>query len=249
MLDSLLLLSGNDIPFTEANITIHNPTLKEIAYVGEENFLKGYQLLNISKQFLPEEGKLSLGDISDFDILIAILKERNAVMQKNRSCVFMVLALLFPSYAISLKKDSIALRKEGTEEEEHVINKNNFNTFQEIIKQMFSFGPDDDQNDFNPSGKLASKIAEKLKKRYNKLAELEKQTQKVDVYSRYASVLAIGLNLDIKQVLNYTPYQLFDQLLRYNFKSNSDIYLQGKLAGAKDLKDPEDWMKDVHSKS
>ena len=50
MLDSLLLLSGNDIPFTEANITIHNPTLKEIAYVGEENFLKGYQLLNISKQ-------------------------------------------------------------------------------------------------------------------------------------------------------------------------------------------------------
>lgn len=114
---------------------------------------------------------------------------------------------------------------------------------------MFSFGPDDDQNDFNPSGQLANKIAEKLRKRYNKLAELENKTQKIDVYSRYASILAIGLNLDIKQVLNYTPYQLFDQLLRYNFKSNSDIYLQAKMAGAKDMKDPEDWMKDVHSKS
>ena len=31
---------------------------------------------------------------SDFDILIAILKERNAVMQKNRNCVLMILALL-----------------------------------------------------------------------------------------------------------------------------------------------------------
>lgn len=249
MLDSLLLLSGSDIPFIEAQLSIHNPTLKEISYVGEENFLNGYQLLNVSKNFLPEEDKVNLGDISNFDILIAILKERNAVMQKNRSCVFMVLALLFPSYAISLKKDSIALKKEGTEEEEHIINKNNFDTFQEIIKQMFSFGPDDDQNDFNPSGQLANRIAEKLRKRYNKLAELENKTQKIDVYSRYASVLAIGLNLDIKQVLNYTPYQLFDQLLRYNFKSNSDIYLQAKMAGAKDMKDPEDWMKDVHSKS
>ena len=47
MLDSLLLLSGNDIPFIEANLTIHNPTLKEIGYVGEENFLNGYQLLNL----------------------------------------------------------------------------------------------------------------------------------------------------------------------------------------------------------
>lgn len=33
-LDELLLLSGNDIPFIEAQITIHQPTLKEIAYIG-----------------------------------------------------------------------------------------------------------------------------------------------------------------------------------------------------------------------
>ena len=36
MLDSLLLLSGNDIPFIEANLTIHNPTLKEIGYFVED---------------------------------------------------------------------------------------------------------------------------------------------------------------------------------------------------------------------
>ena len=245
MLDSLLLLSGNDIPFIEANLTIHNPTLKEIGYVGEENFLNGYQLLCVSKNFLPEEGKVNLEAISNFDILIAILRERNAVMQKNRSCVFMVLALLFPSYAISLEKDSIAFKKEGTEEQTF-INKKNFDEFQNIIKQMFSFGSGEQESDFNPSGQLAKKIAERLKKRHEKLADLNKESTKVDIYSRYASILSIGLQQDLINILNYTPYQLFDQIERYHLKQDYEIYLQAKMAGAKDIKDPEDWMKDVH---
>ena len=248
MLDSLLLLSGNDIPFAEAQLTIHNPTLKEIAYVGEENFLKGYQMLNVSKNFLPEQDKVNLDTISNFDILIAILRERNAVMQKNRSCVLMVLALLFPSYAISLKKDSIALKKEGAEEEYH-LNRENFENFQSIIKQMFSFSAGEQDSDFNPDGELAARIAQKLRKRQEKLAELHNESEKVDLYSRYASVLAIGLKQSLLEILNYTPYQLFDQIERYNLRSNYDIYLSAKMAGAKDIKDPEDWMKDVHSQS
>lgn len=248
MLDSLLLLSGNDIPFVKANLTIHNPTLKEIGYVGEENFLNGYQLLNVSKNFLPEQDKVNLDVISNFDILIAILRERNAVMQKNRSCVFMVLALLFPSYAISLEKNSIVFKKEGTEEQTF-INKENFDDFQKILKQMFSFGSGEQESDFNPSGQLAKKIAERLKKRHEKLAKLDKESTKVDIYSRYASVLSIGLCQNLEDILNYTPYQLFDQIERYHLKQDYDIYLQAKMAGAKDMKDPEDWMKDVHPTS
>ena len=248
MLDSLLLLSGNDIPFVKANLTIHNPTLKEIGYVGEENFLNGYQLLNVSKNFLPEQDKVNLDVISNFDILIAILRERNAVMQKNRNCVFMVLALLFPSYAISLEKNSIAFKKEGTEEQTF-INKENFDDFQKILKQMFSFGSGEQESDFNPSGQLAKKIAERLKKRHEKLAKLDKESTKVDIYSRYASVLSIGLCQNLKDILNYTPYQLFDQIERYHLKQDYDIYLQAKMAGAKDMKDPEDWMRDVHPTS
>jgi len=34
MIDTLLLLSGNDVPFIKAGISIHQPSLKEIAYVG-----------------------------------------------------------------------------------------------------------------------------------------------------------------------------------------------------------------------
>ena len=49
MLNELLLLSGNDIPFSEAQVTIHQPTIKEIAYVGEDSFYTGCEFLRFSK--------------------------------------------------------------------------------------------------------------------------------------------------------------------------------------------------------
>ena len=244
MVNDLLLLSGNDIPFVPAQITIHQPTIKEIAYLGEETFFTGCQLLNFSKNILSEEDKLNLEERTNFDILIAILREQNAVMQKNRNCVNMVLALIFPEYEISFEKDCIKLKKEN---EEHKIDNSNYEEFKSVISSVFSFGNGKDSKpDFNPSGDLAKKIAEKLQKRHQKLAEV-KPAQKVDILSRYVSILSVGEQKDMNALLNYTTYQLFDEFKRYELKSGHDIYVQAKMAGAKDLKEVEDWMQDIHS--
>ena len=45
MENDLLLLSGNDIPFYGAQVSIHQPTIKEIAYIGEEAFYTGCEFL------------------------------------------------------------------------------------------------------------------------------------------------------------------------------------------------------------
>ena len=244
MVNDLLLLSGNDIPFVPAQITIHQPTIKEIAYIGEEAFFTGCQLLNFSKNILSEEDKVNLEDKSNFDILIAILREQNAVMQKNRNCVDMVLALIFPEYEISFEKDCIKISKEN---EEHKIDNSNYEEFKSVISSVFSFGNSKDSKpDFNPSGDLAKKIAEKLNKRHQKLAEA-KPAQKVDILSRYVSILSVGEQKDMNALLNYTTYQLFDEFKRYELKMGHDIYVQAKMAGAKDLKEVEDWMQDIHS--
>ena len=244
MVNDLLLLSGNDIPFVPAQITIHQPTIKEIAYIGEEAFFTGCQLLNFSKNILSGEDKVNLEERTNFDILIAILREQNAVMQKNRNCVNMVLALIFPEYEISFEKDCIKLKKEN---EEHKIDNSNYEEFKSVISSVFSFGNSKDSKpDFNPSGDLAKKIAEKLQKRHQKLAEV-KPAQKVDILSRYVSILSVGEQKDINALLNYTTYQLFDEFKRYELKMGHDIYVQAKMAGAKDLKEVEDWMQDIHS--
>ena len=241
--NDLLLLSGNDIPFMEAQITIHQPTIKEIAYIGEEIFFTGCELINFSKNILSEEDKVNLENKTNFDILIAILKERNAVMQKNRNCVEMVLALIFPYYTIEISNDSIILEKD---EESHSINNDNFESFKLIFNQMFSFSREETR-DYNPSGDLAKKIAEKLKKRHQKLAELKQEKKKIDILSRYVSILAVGEHKDLNSLLNLSVYQLFDEFERFKLKMSYDIYIQAKMAGAKDLKEVEDWMKDIHS--
>ena len=243
MLNDLLLLSGNDIPFPQAQVTIHQPTIKEIAYIGEEAFFIGCNLLNFSKNILTEEDKINLGDKTNFDILIAILREQNAVMQKNRNCVLMVLALMFPEYEINIE-NNIILKKE---DQEHSINNDNFEDFKQILNKMFDMKKEDSMSDFNPSGDLAKKIADKLKKRHQQLSAKNNQTNKIDILSRYISILSAAQQIDINSLLRYTVYQLYDAFKRYELKYGYDMYVQAKMAGAKDLKEVEDWMQDIHS--
>ena len=242
--NDLLFLSGNDIPFIEAQLTIHQPTLKEIGLIGEEAFFTGCQLLNFSKNLLTEEDKSNLEDQTNFDILIAILREQNAVMQKNRNCVNMVLALIFPEYKISLQEDCILFTTEK-EETTYQLDNSNFEQFKVIIENMFQLKRDSSST-FNPSGELASRIASKLQKRHEKLAQ-DQPDKKIDILSRYISILSVAQQVDINILLNYTIYQLYDIYRRYELKAGYDMYVQAKMAGAKDLKEVEDWMQDIHS--
>jgi len=117
--------------------------------------------------------------------------------------------------------------------------------FKQILNSISAYKKGGEQ-DYNPSGKMAKEIADKFKKRKLKLAE-EKPPQKLDIFARYSSIMATGLSLDIHQVINWTPYQLFDQYERLMLKIAYDTNIKAKLAGAKDLKEAEDWMKDIHS--
>jgi hypothetical protein len=165
-------------------------------------------------------------------------------MLKNRNCVEMVLALLFPEYHISFKQEGIVLEKD---EEIHTINNDNFLEFKQIFNAMFPIRDDSKQKDYNPSGDLAKKIASKLAKGRRKAAAAKnKDNQKVDILARYLSILTVGQKKDMNDYLKYTLYQLFDEHKRYTLKSSYDMYIKAKLAGAQDLKEVEDWMQDIH---
>jgi hypothetical protein len=165
-------------------------------------------------------------------------------MLKNRNCVEMVLALLFPEYQISFEPKEILLKKE---EEIHSINNKNFIEFKRIFNSIFPIREGNKEKDYNPSGELAKKIASKLVKGRQKAAAAKnKDSQKVDVISRYLSILTVGQKKDMNEYLKYTLYQLFDEHKRYVLKSGYDMYIKAKMAGAQDLKEVEDWMQDIH---
>jgi len=247
MNNDLLLLSGNDIPFTEAQLTIHQPIIKEIAYIGEETFFMGCEFLNFSKDNLSEEDKVNLGNKTNFEILMSIMKSKKVVAQQNKNCALLVLMLLFPEYSLSLDMfmERIVLRKDG---EEHFINNKNYEAFKDILISIFCLDRNrDDVFSYNPGNATAKKIAEKLKKGREKAASLKGESQKISILERYVSILSVGENKDINSLMQYTVYQLFDEFQRFELKQSYDIYFKAKLAGAKDLDEVENWMKSTHS--
>ena len=241
-MNDLMLMAGVDIPFQEAQISIHQPTIKEISLIGEESFYSGCGTLNFSKNSLSLEDRIALKDYTDFEILMSMVNDKSFNAQQNRIDMMMILTLMFPEYQIHLKQNEIDLIKEG---ESHLINSENFEEFKKILTAMFCLKGKGTETEYNPSGNKARESIEKLNKRKQKLAE-QNGDQKVSVLNRFASILAIGQKQDLNEILDYTVYQLFDQFDRFTLKEQFDIHLKAQLAGARDLGEIEDWRKDLH---
>lgn len=246
MIDELLLLSGNDIPFLEAQLIIHQPRLNEIAFITEEKFWHACELLKFDKNILSDEDKNRLSNISNFNIIMTMMQEKNLQSQQARINVFSLFALIFPMYEITLGKKTIILRNPETDEVKE-INQNNFQAFKEILISMFCL-TNKENKQYNPSGDLAQKIANAIKKGRAKKAKLAPKT-KVAIFSRYVSILAVGEQKNINDLMNYTIYQLMDEFNRYELKLSYDTLERYRIAGAKDLKDPQDWLKDIHEQN
>ena len=242
--NELLLLSKNDIPFIEAQVNIHQPTISEISFISEESFHIGCQLLIFTKDMLSQKDKSNLENMSDFEVFMSIMNNRESAQQ--RECAIQVLTLLFPSYTVLVKKDSIEL----TGPTQTSINTHNFKIFQNIVKVMFDMegSLDEEQKPtYNPADAFAAKIAEKLNKRQDKLAQQKMENvKKISIFSRYVSILAVGEKKDMNDLMQYSVYQLKDELKRFRLKDRFDMYVKAKMAGAQDLDEVDDWMKDIH---
>lgn len=242
MNNELLFLSKNDIPFKEAQVNIHQPTIKEISLIGEESFHIGCQFLNFSKDILSEEDRTVLADKSDFDIFMSIINGPQGVRYKT--CVSLILTLLFPDFIFKFANNKIILQKDDFTTS---INSNNFNQFKNIVINMFGLEQKEQEGKYNPSDGLASKIAEKFEKRRQQLAKQKGESLgKIAIFSRYVSILAVGNQKDLNDLMEYTVYQLKDEFKRFQLKQSFDIYLQAKMAGAKDLDEVDNWMDDIH---
>lgn len=241
-LDELLLLSGNDIPFRMGQCSIHQPRLNEIAYIGEEEFHIGSRFLLFDKDNLEIQDKSGLDNQSNFNIFMSVMN--SAESAKHKTDAMLVLTLMFPNAKVKINKDKILLQQENVESS---VNEYNFDEFQDIVRQMFclnNMGGESGQ--YNPADALADKIAEKFKKRQQKLAGM-KENQKINIFSRYVSILAVGLQKNMNEIMQYTVYQIMDEFERFKLKQDFDVYVQAKMAGAKDMEEVKNWMEDIHS--
>ena len=245
MIDRLLLNSGNDIPFPEARLVVHVPTLKQIAFLnGEYKFWSACQILKLDKNSLNNEIKFS-EKITNLDIILKIIQERNMEAYQAKTNILSLLSLLFPAYEIHLKSNLIELVHGQTKQATQIDN-DNFENFKEILIDIFCLKSHQNEQ-YNPSGELAKKIVEKIKKGRLKKVQLEPQSNKeITILDRYVSILSVGLQKDKNILMNYTIYQIIDEFNRFLLKLHYDSWVQWKVAGAEGMQDPEDWLKDIY---
>lgn len=250
VISDLQLQSGVEIPFPEAEVSIHQPTIREIGMMSEEDFRLGARVLTLNKErFFSSQDKKDLSQLTDFDIIMSILNEgKEKEAAHIRICVMFVLALLFPDYLIEIQ-DNFILLKDETNNSIKTINSLNYETFKQLLIGIFCINQEQGETqEYNPKGDAAKKIMDKILAGRAKVAALKnEEDKKIAIFSRYVSILAVGEQKDMNLILNLTIYQLYDEYERFLLKLQNDLYTSQMLAGAKGLDKVEDWMKDIHS--
>lgn len=233
-------MAGTDIPVPECQLIVHQPTITEISFIGEENFFIGVQTLCLNKtMFIQDESVLE--QVNNFQIFMTVINDKSTADKKE--AVKQVLKLILPKYQVMMTPKSIVVNEEGAS---HMIDEDNFEAFQEALKLIFcaKTGPMNQQA-FNPANAKAKEIADKLMRGRQRVAQ-QKGELNVSVFSQYLSILTIGLHIPITELLKTTMFQLYDLMERYTLYINWDIDIRSRLAGGKPENQPENWMKNIH---
>ncbi len=235
------LMCGIDLPIPELQATIHQPKIKEIAFVGEKDFFLGVQCLCIDKNIIANQGESLLVNTNNFQIFMTMMKEKE--MAEKKDSVINVFSLIFPKYKTLFTPRSIILQSDT----QIMIDDSNFEILQEYLKEIFCFKSSMSQElGFNPANDTAKKIADKLMRGRQRVAELNGSAN-VSIFSQYLSMLTVGLDsMSLQDLMDLTMFQLFDLVERYQLYINWDIDIRSRLAGGKPDGKPENWMKNIH---
>ena len=237
----LALELGSDIPIPECQLVLHQPTMKEIAFMGEHEFFVGVQTLTLHKSMFMDKDKGVPESITNFQIFMTIVNGKETADKKE--IVKQLFLIIFPKYKVLFTPNSILFQDDNGN---HIVDASNFESLQEILRMVFCVNSTDmDKQAFNPANDAAKEIAEKLMRGRQRVAAQSGENNH-SIFSQYLSVLVIGTRLGFNELQTYTMYQIFDLMERYSLYTNWDIDLRCRLAGGKPDTQPDNWMKNIH---
>ena len=242
MIDTrLALMCGTPLPVPACQLSVHQPSISEISFIGEKDFFTGIQILCLYKSMFVEDKNL-LSDINNFQIFMMIMQEKET--RDKKEAVMKIFTLLFPEFQVIFTPNSLLFRPE--EGETIIVDESNFEILQVALRQIFCMneGPMT-QSAFNPAGEKAKAIADKLMKGRERIAA-EKNSSHSSIFSQYMSVLSIGVGYSLKSLTELTMFQLYDLVERYYLWVSWDLDVRTRLAGGKPDDKPDNWMKNIH---
>lgn len=249
------LIAGIDIPIPDLQTTIHQPKIKEIALIGEEEYFFGVQMFCFNKDIIvaknqENEAIRGLSNMNDFQIFMALISEKDEKSSiDKKSLILSILTLFFPDYVVQFSPlgNGLFFNNPNTQHN-FMVNDTNFEVLKKIIQEISGLNnTTGGQNaGFNPKGERAAKIAAKLMAARAKTMRA-KGEKNSSILSRYVSILTVGLeSMSLTDCLDLTVYQLYDLIERYSLYIGWDLDIKSRLAGGKPDSKPDDWMKNIH---
>ena len=234
-------MCGIDIPIPECQLIVHQPRIKEIAFIGEQDFFTGVQTLCIDKKLIIQD-KGVLDTTNNFQIFMTIMSEKETVDKKI--AVQQLCEILFSDYKVIFTPRSMILSGKGNN---ITIDESNFEYIQNAVTQICCLRSGlSDQSTFNPADDKAAEIAKKLMRGRQRVAE-QKGEKNTSIFSQYLSTLTVGLNsMSLQNLMDLTIFQLYDLIERYMLYINWDMDIRSRLAGGKPDSSPDNWMKNIH---
>lgn len=231
----------------ECALFVTQPTVKQITQFGETTFLTAVHLLGETEKYLEDirAGNPELARKSDFQLLMMLIIEDPGM----RSYIDIFFELVFPDYDVKYEKNSINffLKELESKDPSGMVTMYSFQKFQQVISELFIV-PIDPKEEYNPANEAARKIAEKLKKGKEK-TQVSSGNEINSLYGTYASVLSVGMQMDINIFFSYTPFQLMDSFKRYFEKEKCDYYKKLASTPMMDISkmdEPEDWTRNFY---
>lgn len=243
-------MTGVDIPIPEIQTVVHQPKIIEISYMGEFEFFSSAQTFCFNKDLLiasNPQGNTGLEAMSNFQVFMTLITDEKVKdVEKRRNDIISFFTLLFPGYNPQFLPRGIFFNNPNLKHN-FTLNDSNFDEIQNIINQVCCIQRDGQNGGFNPKGKKAAEIAQKLMKGRAKVSDSKGENSDSGILSRYVSILTVGLeSMSLQDCLNLTLYQIYDLIERYGLYTSWDLDIKSRLAGGKPDSKPDDWMKNIH---
>ena len=248
----LQLMTGIDVPIPELQVAVHQPTIREISYIGELTYFSVMQAFCFNRDVLLAQNasnKASLETMNNFQIFMTLmLNPKNPDRGKKQNDLLSTFALLLPDYKVQFLPNGLFFNNPKIKHS-FTLDERTFDAFREVFIEVSGLNntTGSQNSNFNPNSKKAAEIAAKLMKGREKAAK-EKGYSADGVLTRYVSILTIGLqSMSLNDCLNLTVYQLYDLIERYGLYIEWDLDIRSRLAGGQPDSKPDDWMKDLHN--
>lgn len=238
--NKLALQTGIDIPFPRLETIIHQPKIREIAYLGEKDFFSAIGLICIDKDSISELKDNKEAD--NFTVFLSMLD----LVPENKLNIENVFRILFTEFNdFEFTKESIIFKSENREK---IITTNEiFLELQQYCGEIFCIKSNlNAEQSYNPQNDKAKEIRDKIMASRQKVHKQKANKEKNSglILDSYVSSISVGMGIDLEKVCEYTVYQVYDLVERMVLKEQFFFGVFGSMISGE--QNAENWTKELH---